>query len=190
MPSSSIGLRPSRSLSAPSTGEQMKLRPADRAAMEPASCAARPKSPSTNPRSSSGSTGISIPIAATSMNRVLKISPTADFLTISPHPAARGTFTPTPELYAAAARGGELNVEIVRRAHDAGVLRQDVTVNDLGLIFEQLASITIGAPDRDRNLRQRYLALLLDAMRTPPTHEPLPTPAPTDRELQRRWQRR
>jgi len=100
-----------------------------------------------------------------------------------------GTFTPTPELYAAAARGGELNVEIVRRAHDAGVLRPDVTVNDLGLIFEQLASISIGAPDRDRKLRQRYLALLLDAMRTPPAHEPLPTPGPTDRELQRRWQR-
>jgi AcrR family transcriptional regulator len=89
-----------------------------------------------------------------------------------------GTFTPTPELYAAAGR-----------AHDAGVLRPDVTVNDLGLIFEQLASISIGAPDRDRKLRQRYLALLLDAMRTPPAHEPLPTPGPTDRELQRRWQR-
>ena len=101
-----------------------------------------------------------------------------------------GTFTPTPELYAAAARAGELNVEIVRRAHDAGVLRQDVTVNDLGLIFEQLASISIGAADRDRKLRQRYLALLLDAMRTPPGHEPLPVPPPTDRELQRRWQRR
>jgi AcrR family transcriptional regulator len=101
-----------------------------------------------------------------------------------------GTFTPTPELYAAAARAGELNVEIVRRAHEAGVLRQDVSVNDLGLIFEQLASISIGAADRDRKLRQRYLALLLDAMRTPPAHEPLPAPPPTDRELQRRWQRR
>jgi AcrR family transcriptional regulator len=101
-----------------------------------------------------------------------------------------GTFTPTPELYAAAARGGELNVELVRRAHEAGVLRPDVTVNDLGLIFEQLASISIGAPDRDRKLRQRYLALLLDGLRTPPGHEPLPTPGPTDRELQRRWQRR
>jgi AcrR family transcriptional regulator len=101
-----------------------------------------------------------------------------------------GTFTPTPELFAAAARAGELNVEIVRRAHDAGVLRPDVTVNDLGMIFEQLASIGIGSADRNRKLRQRYLALLLDAMRTPPTHEPLPAPPPTDRELQRRWQRR
>ena len=100
-----------------------------------------------------------------------------------------GTFTPTPELYAAAAQGGALNVEIVRRAHTAGVLRPDFTVNDLGLMFEQLASISIGVPDRDRKLRQRYLALLLDALRTPPTHEPLPRPAPTDRELQRRWQR-
>src|SRR3712207_5882447 len=47
-----------------------------------------------------------------------------------------GTFPPTPELYAAAARAGERNVELVRRAHDAGVLRPDFTVNDLGMVFE------------------------------------------------------
>ena len=101
-----------------------------------------------------------------------------------------GTFDPTPELYAAAARAGELNVAIVRRAHEAGVLRPDFVVNDLGILFEALASIGFGTPDRDRKLRQRYLGLFLDALRTPPSHEPLTAAAPTDRELQRRWQRR
>ncbi|HZA05363.1 MAG TPA: helix-turn-helix domain-containing protein [Propionibacteriaceae bacterium] len=101
-----------------------------------------------------------------------------------------GTFSPTPELFAAARRGGELNVEIVRRAHEAGVLRPDFTVNDVGILFEALASIGFGARDRDRKLRQRYLSLWLDGMRTPPAQEPLPASPPTDRELQGRWQRR
>ncbi|NUT55329.1 MAG: TetR/AcrR family transcriptional regulator [Thermoleophilia bacterium] len=96
-----------------------------------------------------------------------------------------GTFTPTPELYAAAARAGELNVALFSRAQEAGAIRPDASVNDLGPILEQLASLQIGDADRARELRHRYLTLFLDGLRT--TAEELPAPAPSDDELQERW---
>ena len=99
-----------------------------------------------------------------------------------------GTFTPTPDLYAAAARAGELNVALFERARQAGAIRADASVNDLGPILEQLASLSIGDADRSRALRHRYLELVLAGLRA---HGPgLPAPAPSDDELQRRWQPR
>ena len=100
-----------------------------------------------------------------------------------------GTFTPTPGLYAAAARAGELNVALFSRAQEAGAIRPDASVNDLGPILEQLASLQIGDAGRSRALRHRYLALFLDGLRTEPADE-LPAPPPSDDELQRRWQPR
>ena len=49
-----------------------------------------------------------------------------------------GTFTPTPALYEAAARAGELNVAIFTRAQEAGAIRPDASVNDLGPILEHV----------------------------------------------------
>jgi len=82
-----------------------------------------------------------------------------------------GTFTPTEELYRDA----------------AGALRPDVEVDDLALIFEQLAAIRIGDQQRTSQLRHRYLALLLDALHTP-SAAPLPGPAPTWAEITQRWE--
>jgi AcrR family transcriptional regulator len=96
-----------------------------------------------------------------------------------------GTFTPTPDLYAAAARAGELNVAIFSRAQEAGAIRPDASVNDLGPILEQLASLKIGDAGRSRALRHRYLDLVLAGLRA--TGDELPAPAPTDDELQERW---
>src|SRR3954449_48825 len=48
-----------------------------------------------------------------------------------------GTFTPTPELYAAADRAGELNRALFARVREAGAIRPDADVNDLGPILEQ-----------------------------------------------------
>jgi len=96
-----------------------------------------------------------------------------------------GTFTPTPDLYAATARAGELNVRLFGAAQAAGEIRADASVNDLGPILEQLASLKIGDAGRSRALRHRYLDLMLTGLRA--TGDELPAPAPTDDELQERW---
>lgn len=103
--------------------------------------------------------------------------------------ALAGTFAPSPELWAAAENSGRLNVELMDRTHEAGVLRTDVTHADLGVIFEQLAAIHGNDARRTNELRQRYLTLILDGMRLPPATSPLPAEGPTLEERGRRWTR-
>jgi AcrR family transcriptional regulator len=97
-----------------------------------------------------------------------------------------GTFTPTAELYEAAAHAGRCNVELFERTRAAGAIRPDAEVNDLALILEQLASIRLGGPERTHELRRRYLELSLDGLRA--HGEPLPGPPPSDAELTARWE--
>jgi AcrR family transcriptional regulator len=97
-----------------------------------------------------------------------------------------GRFEPTEDLYRAAAYAGELNVKVFDRAQRAGAIRPDATVNDMGLLFEQIASLRLGDAERTRSLRRRFLALALDGLRARPDH-PLPGPAPTSEELTSRW---
>jgi AcrR family transcriptional regulator len=99
-----------------------------------------------------------------------------------------GTFTPTEELARDATTAQELNVRLLERTKAAGAIRADLDVNDLTFIFEQVASIRLGDRDRTRQLRRRYLALLLDGLRTP-SPEPLPGPPPTWEEVSGRWNR-
>ncbi|MEU8245668.1 TetR/AcrR family transcriptional regulator [Nonomuraea sp. NPDC048916] len=98
-----------------------------------------------------------------------------------------GTFQPTEELYHDSARASDLAVQVHARAVAAGVLRPDVTVADIALLFEQLASVKLGDEERTAELRHRYLALVLDSLRLPAAHRPLPGPPPEDDELQTRW---
>ena len=97
-----------------------------------------------------------------------------------------GTFTPTDELNRDAATAQELNQRLFERTRASGAIRPDLDVNDLSMVFEQLASIRIGDEARTSQLRHRYLALLLEAMRTP-SPDPLPGPPPTWQELTARW---
>jgi AcrR family transcriptional regulator len=99
-----------------------------------------------------------------------------------------GTFTPTKDLYDDAERAQELSLALLERTKAAGAVRADLDVNDLSFVFEQLASVRLGDPDRTRQLRHRYLALLLDALHTP-SPEPLPGPPPTWQEMSGRWDR-
>jgi AcrR family transcriptional regulator len=101
-----------------------------------------------------------------------------------------GTFTTTPELMELAQRCDERVRAVIEQAHASGVLRADVTHTDFGLLFEQLSSVRRGSPERTAELRERYLALLLDSLHTPPRHEPLPGPPPRPGEFADRWEKR
>jgi len=97
-----------------------------------------------------------------------------------------GTFTPTEELYREANRAQKLNVRLFERTSAAGAIRPDVEVDDIALMLEQLASIRVHDQHRTRQLRHRYLALLLDALHVVPA-EPLPGPPPSWIEISERW---
>jgi AcrR family transcriptional regulator len=97
-----------------------------------------------------------------------------------------GTFTPDEDLYRESQRAEELNVKLFARTQAAGALRPDLAVDDLGLLLQQLAAVRVTDPARTAALRRRYLALMLDALRTP-TPSPLPGPAPTWEEMQSVW---
>jgi AcrR family transcriptional regulator len=96
-----------------------------------------------------------------------------------------GTFEPTEELTQAGRRAGELNARLFERLR--GVIRADLDVNDLSFLLEQIASVRLRDPDRTRELRRRYLALTLAAMRTSEI-EPLPGPPPSWEDNAGRWQ--
>jgi AcrR family transcriptional regulator len=97
-----------------------------------------------------------------------------------------GTFTPTEELYRDSKKAQELNLRLFERTKSAGVIRHDVEVDDLSLLFEQVAAVRIGDEERTGQLRRRYLALHLDALRVP-SGSPLPGPPPSWGEISRRW---
>jgi AcrR family transcriptional regulator len=98
-----------------------------------------------------------------------------------------GTFTPSEELRELANQANQLAARIFRRARSAGVVRSDLHVNDLPMLFEQLASIHGNDEARTRALRDRYLALQLDALRPAAAATKLPSTPPTVAELGARW---
>jgi AcrR family transcriptional regulator len=99
-----------------------------------------------------------------------------------------GTFPTTPELFELAGRAHELNGRVLERARDAGAVRPGFRLNDVPMIFEQLAAIRLADPERNRELRRRYLAMHLEAIRPQPHAHPLTGAPPTDLEFRRRWQ--
>ena len=96
-----------------------------------------------------------------------------------------GTFTTTPELRDQARTAFALTERLLDRTRAAGALRPDVEAADVALLLEQLQAVRVGDPGRSRQLRHRYLALLLDALHRPAA--PLPGPPPTVDELRRRY---
>jgi AcrR family transcriptional regulator len=109
----------------------------------------------------------------------------ADVHSLTVHLA--GTFTPTEAMRELAASSNRHGERIFRRARSAGVIRADVHLNDIVMVFEQLAAVRLGDADRTRALRRRYLTLHLDAMRAEPVATKLPGRAPTGDELGARW---
>lgn len=99
--------------------------------------------------------------------------------------ALAGTFTPTEEMFALAARGGQLMSQVVDRVRDT--LRPGVGAMDLSVITELVAAVKNPDPERARELRHRYLAMMLDGLRAGPS-APLPATPPTFQEISDRWE--
>jgi AcrR family transcriptional regulator len=98
-----------------------------------------------------------------------------------------GTFAPTDEMYRNGQRAEGLSVRVLERTKAAGALRPDVEAADIALLFEQLAAVRVADEERTRQLRRRYLALILDALRHS-SGSPLPSPPPSWEEIGRRWE--
>jgi AcrR family transcriptional regulator len=112
----------------------------------------------------------------------------ADVHSLTVHLAGR--FPPTPEHRELAVRAGALESEILHRAQRAGVVRGDLESTDLPMLYEQLAGIRLGDPERIRELRRRYLDVHLAGLRSDAAgYGPLPGAAPTQAELGARWNR-
>jgi AcrR family transcriptional regulator len=105
--------------------------------------------------------------------------------------ALAGTFTPTEEMFALAERANALLATFFERIRHT--LRPGVEVHDLSLVFELVAAIKVRDRERTQQLRQRYLAVILDGLRRDRDgdgdgeRQTLPQPAPTWSELNERW---
>jgi AcrR family transcriptional regulator len=97
-----------------------------------------------------------------------------------------GRFTPSDDFVPLVHEAERLNEKLLGRAKDAGVVRADLEVDDISLVLEQLAAIRVGDSQRTAQLRRRYLALQLEALRAPGRGE-LPGPPPQPDELAVRW---
>ena len=111
----------------------------------------------------------------------------ADADTSSMTASLAGTFTPTEDMFALAARGGQLLGELVDRVRDT--LRPGVDAMDLSVITELVAAVKNPDPGRSQELRHRYLAMMLDGLRAG-DGGPLPATPPTWQEISDRWQPR
>lgn len=100
-----------------------------------------------------------------------------------------GTFRPTAELTRLAGEASRLADELHRRIQRAGALRADVSPADIVLILEMISFVDLPGPDRGRDLRHRYLALLLAALRAQATTA-LPGRPASEPDLTARWRGR
>jgi len=97
-----------------------------------------------------------------------------------------GTFAPDRELIDVSQRLYQAVQKLLDTVQAAGAVRDDVTVGDVNLLFEQLRALHVRDEERLATLQSRYLALVLQALRAPGAG-PLPGPPPQWEEIQRRW---
>jgi AcrR family transcriptional regulator len=108
----------------------------------------------------------------------------ADVHSLTVHLA--GTFTPTPEMRADAVRADALVRKLFTRARASGRLRRDAVAQDVTLLLEGCAAVRVPDAARTKQLRQRYLGILLAGLAD--SSGSLPGPAPKPGELGWRWQ--
>jgi AcrR family transcriptional regulator len=110
--------------------------------------------------------------------------------------AIAGTIEITDEMSDTGARGDAAAEDLVRRAHDAGVLRADVGAVDIALLIEQLGRSPLleqltkqgrtDLADAAEHARRRLIAIALDGLRAP-APAPLPDPQPGWELFSERW---
>ncbi len=97
------------------------------------------------------------------------------------------TFAVTDEIRAVVRTARDLMQRIVDRTKAAGALRPDIEVGDIGWLFVPLQAIESGDPIRNRELRHRHLAILLDGLHTGSAAS-LPGPPPGWDEFGELWE--
>jgi AcrR family transcriptional regulator len=110
--------------------------------------------------------------------------------------AVAGTIEITDQMNTTSTRGDAAAEDLVRRAHDAGVLRADVGAVDIALLIEQLGRSPLveqltkqgrtDLADAAEHARQRLIAIALDGLRAP-APAPLPDPQPGMELFSERW---
>ena len=97
-----------------------------------------------------------------------------------------GMFVPSEEQMALAEQMQALAIEMFERVRGTGLLRDDATFLDVEFMLEFLAGFRLGDAARSAELRQRYLAVIIDGLRSG-QRTPLPGHAPTWQEQTARW---
>jgi len=97
-----------------------------------------------------------------------------------------GTFVPSEEQMNLAEQMQSLAIELFERIRGTGLLRDDVTHLDIEFLLEFLAGVRLGDAIRTAELRQRYLAVIIDGLRSG-HRTPLPGHAPSWEEQTARW---
>jgi AcrR family transcriptional regulator len=98
-----------------------------------------------------------------------------------------GTFTAGDALQEAGRAAFAVTQRLLERTRASGALRPKIEAGDISLLFEQLQAIQVRDARRTGQLRQRYLALLLDGLHL--TAAPLPGPPPQWEEISGRYTR-
>lgn len=97
-----------------------------------------------------------------------------------------GTFTPDQRHGERAERMRRLGTRLVRRTAAAGALRPGITYVDINLLLELVSTTQVGNPERNAELRQRYLAVIVDGISSR-ADGALPKRPPTWVEQTARW---
>lgn len=74
--------------------------------------------------------------------------------------------------------------ELIRRAQEAGELRADIAIGDVGVLLSSVCSVPWPHGDRGRQLNERFLGVVVDGLRAPAA-SPLPYRPATLPEIER-----
>lgn len=98
--------------------------------------------------------------------------------------ALAGKFAPTPEMFALAERANRASQALFKRVKHE--FRPGVVVHDVSLIFELIAAVRVSDPQRTKQLRRRYLTVILDGLRAG-NQQRLPGPPARWQDINERW---